>query len=750
MQRERERLLFKSTDYWDLDATFSVSSLAGNSGLDTVMFPGKLVSINGTRLASGGSDFDPRKADALTPSSMNKLHLKENDAQELQSCIENDGVSWTWTVANVTSSTRKLNPPPPFTTSTLQQEANKRLGLSVSRTMQAAQQLYENGYITYMRTDSSHLSDDAQDALRHEIVNDFGEENYNPRPAGKQLKSGKAQVKKKKDGNNTDPPPAHEAVRPVIHPQKGFLKPSDEATSQLADVEKQLYRLIYQRTVASHMTPQVANQTSVRILGESNSGTRVIFSATGSVVIEPGFTMVDPKDDTETSKLPPLREGQPVDCETATAVMHTTQPPARYTEASFVRELEALGIGRPSTYAGIVQILRDRAYVGSPSNSNSSRGRGSSKVVSGSAISAQRAAGGVEFTGPQNARGPLVPSLSAFVVCALLENHCPDYVDPSFTARMEDRLDQIANSAFHVSQNERISYLEEFYGGENGLAAQIKRLDESVSADEARRARLPALEEQTPDDQPLDVGLYIGPWGPYVRRQHFSDSQQNSTEAEKPVSASLPPAMATDLSTITREALGVVLATREKNGVVLGEHPEDGRTIRLKLGRFGAYLQWGDDGVEGTSTHTLPRRKNMIKAPQVEDDSNGRLSLHSMLDITLEEAVQYVNLPREVGNLHDLPIMASIGPYGPYLKYNGTFLSLNEKDGDVLTIDFDSASELVTEGIINRKTSKFETHSFPFTPLIWFGLLLTSLGCSRTWSRGRCRNWRNGREHGDG
>ena len=488
----------------------------------------------------------------------------------------------------------------------------------------------------------------------------------------------------------------------------------------LADVEMQLYQLIYQRTVASHMVPQVSNQTSVRILGENEGETKVVFSASGSVILKPGFTMVDPKVQTEAKTLPPLREGQQLGCKNATAVVHNTQPPPRYTEATFVRELEALGIGRPSTYAGIVKILRDRAYVGSPSNINSPNSKGKPKTVSGSAISAQRAAGGAEFTGAQNARGPLVPSLSAFVVCALLENHCPDYVDPTFTARMEDRLDHIANSEFDASQNERISYLEEFYGGEMGLAAQIKRLDETVSADEARRARLPALEGQASDDQSSEVGLFIGPWGPYVRRQSSQSSAQDHPDAEKPVSASLPPGMATDLTTITREALNVILATREKNGVVLGEHPEDGRTIRLKLGRFGAYLQWGDDDVDGTTTHTLPRNKGVMKAPESADAGIGESSLDEILGITLDEAIQYVNLPREIGSLHELPIVASIGPYGPYLKYNATFMSLNEKDGDVLTIGLDAASELVTEGIINRKTSKYRRHSQPtFLYIIW-------------------------------
>lgn len=687
VQRERERLLFQETEYWDMQGKFLALADA---------FDGQLVSINGTTVASGGADFEPRQSNKLTESSSHKLHLKSKDSQVLADRLKKE--TWTWTVANVTSSERKLNPSEPFITSSLQQAANNRLFLSVSRTMQTAQQLYENGFISYMRTDSKHLSDDAKEAIKTEIVNDYGGPDfYQPIAAA---------PPKKKTSKNTKKPDAqaaHEAIRPAIQSNGRFTKPSD-LPDKFDGAAKELYKLIYQRTVASHMPPQVSNRTSVQILGE-NGDESVVFRASGSVVIQPGYTKVFPKQtDKDSPTLPRLRDGQKLDCDEVSALMHMTQPPARYTEASFVKELETLGVGRPSTYAGTVQILRDRAYVGSPVNSDSARA-GATKVVSGPAISAQRAAGGEEFTGSRNARGPMVPSLTAFVVCSLLEKHCSMYVDPSFTARMEERLDKIANSEVTVSEDERTAYLDEFYAGDHGLAAQIKNIDELVDADDARRAHLPSLEYNSTDDS--QIGLFVGPWGPYVKK--VADINGASDQREKATTANLPPGMASDLSTITLQSLKSLLATKEENGSILGQHPEDGRNIRLKVGRFGAFLQWGEDGDEGTTTHTLPRSirsMNTINSEQTEGEES---SLHSMLGISLEEAIQYVNLPRTVCTMNELPIVAAIGPYGPYLKYNNTFMSLKPTDGDVLTIDSETAQALVTEAIVNGKSSKYNS-----------------------------------------
>eukprot|EP00980_Cylindrotheca_fusiformis_P008004 scaffold1706_cov116-Cylindrotheca_fusiformis.AAC.7 len=675
VQRERERLLFQETEYWDIQADFSALSSS---------FDAQLVSINGTQIASGGADFESRQADTLVDSSSHKVHLKREGAQTLaKSVLEND---WTWKVANITATERKLNPPAPFITSTLQQEANTRLGLSVSRTMQTAQQLYENGFISYMRTDSNHLSEDATNAIKTEVVNYFGGADFYQPGNYRSIKK-----KNSKGGDKPEAQAAHEAIRPAIQANGSFLKPSDLPPS-FDGATRELYELVYQRTVASHMPPQVSNQTSIRILGEYD-GMSVLFRTSGSVVIFPGFSRVYARPQKEEPVLPSLQEGEIISCSDATPLMHLTQPPSRYTEASFVRELEALGVGRPSTYAGTVQILRDRAYVGSPSKSEY-RGYSSGKAASGSAISAQRAAGGVEFTGSGGARGPMVPSLTAFVVTSLLEKHCNMYVDPSFTARMEERLDQIANSMEDVGEDQRISYLDEFFQGDDGLSSQILRIHEEVDADEARRAMLPSL-LNSGNSTDADIGLFVGPWGPFVKRL----APETKNGDSKPPTAQLPAGMAADLSTITLQSLSSVLATKEENGLILGQHPDDKRNIRLKVGRFGAFLQWGEDGDESTSTHTLPARIRNMKNINIDQTFADGSSLSDLLGITLEEAVQYTGLPRTVCRVDEAPILAAIGPYGPYLKYNNTFIPLKAKDGDVLTIDAETAEELVREGM---------------------------------------------------
>lgn len=295
-------------------------------------------------------------------------------------------------------------------------------------------------------------------------------------------------------------------------------------------------------------------------------------------------------------------------------------------------------------------------------------------------------------------RGPLVPSLSAFVVCSLLEKHCGNYVDPGFTASMEERLDQIARGEEGA---ERVAYLNEFYAGDNGLAAKVKYIDEAVAPEEARRATLPSLFlNNTSDDD--EIGLFIGPWGPFVQQ---IKGTHDSESTEKPTTVSLPAGMATDLSTITPKTLRTLLSSREQNGELMGTHPDDGRPILLKLGPYGAYLQWGEDGQNNTTTHSLPRHLGSVR-PNIEEGDDGHASLTSMIGLSWEEAVGYVSLPRTVCTLNKLPIIAAIGPYGPYLKYNNSFVSLNKRDGDVLTVDSETAEQLVTDGIINKTSSK--------------------------------------------
>jgi topoisomerase IA-like protein len=554
--------------------------------------------------------------------------------------------------------------------------------------MRMAQQLYEQGLISYMRTDATHLSQDAETSLKKSVVTSYGEDMYERRDG--------ASSKRKKESKFAQE--AHEAIRPAIQPDGEFLNPN---AVELQGVAKDLYRMIFQRTLACRMPNLVTNLTQISIEATVSDGLSGTFRTSGSVVLSPGYTSaygtVSGQDDPEKRELPALIEGEQVDSAKVESMPHETQPPPRYTEASFVKELEALGVGRPSTYAGIITLLRERAYVGSPV---ASQANVSKKDVSGPAISAHRAAGGDLFTGAS--KGPLVPSLPAFAVCSLLEKHCPTYVDSKFTARMEERLDSIANSE-QSSEEERLLYLNEFYAGDEGLAAVVKRIGESNEGEEFRRVRLPALESNeavtAPNlDEDEDIRLLVGPWGPYIQRVGMN--------GDETVTAPLPSSMAADLSTITAHNLRSILSTKETGGYLLGVHPEDGRSVRLKTGRFGAYLQRGDDGEPDTTTHSLP-----LNLPVVTPDSEGGdVNIDSdypanMPFLTFDDALGYASLPKTISELHDNPIVAAVGPYGPYLKYNNTYVNL-EKDQNILSIDAETAESLVAEALASGGRKK--------------------------------------------
>ena len=361
VQRERERLLFQPVEYWDMVAEFQLNAENINA---------TLVSVKGETVATGG-DFN-NQGELV---SNNKRHFSETDIQELKNILVGKATETTWTVVSIQSRQRKQSPPMPFTTSTLQQEANKRLGMSVSQTMQCAQSLYESGFISYMRTDSTTLSADAQKATAKMVVSDYGKDLVAAPRKGKQSKNAQE---------------AHEAIRPAIQSNGGYLRPNQLKGSK-NDVSLKLYDLIYRRTVASRMVQQVVNSTSVSIEGV-NGETNALFRVSGSVVLAPGYTLALGRSSSDVV-LPPLVEGQVLDCNDLFCINHSTQPPPRYNEASFVKELEARGVGRPSTYAGIIKILRDRAYVGTPVRTDDTPRR-NTKARTGSAISAQRAAGG--------------------------------------------------------------------------------------------------------------------------------------------------------------------------------------------------------------------------------------------------------------------------------------------------------------------------------------------------------------------
>ena len=672
VQRERERMLFEPTSYAAIDVVLEKNNDKQFNAAQNVS--AYLHSLDGTPLALSGDDFESRGG-ILKEKSAHKRHIQLDEAIRLSEFFNHSET--VWQVVEVKSSQRKRSPQAPYRTSTLQQDAARKLSMSVSTCMRTAQQLYEQGWISYMRTDSSEMSEEAESVTKATVQKLFGNGEYQ-RQNAKQSKSSKS--KKAKFAQE-----AHEAIRPAIQTEsQSFILPEGPMFHSLPDTSQRLYRMIFQRTLASRMPPLVTNLTQVQIDGRRDD--RIgNFRATGSVVIDPGYTKAfgvddDGEDEMLKLQLPPLSQEEQLDLLKIDAVERETKPPPRYTEASFVKELESLGVGRPSTYARVVQILRDRAYVGSPQKPDQAR-RGKQKVLQGSAISANRAAGGESFSG--GGRGALVPSLPAFAVCSLLENHCPSYVDPSFTARMEERLDKIASDEIS-SDEERLLFLDEFYGGDSGLAATVKRIEDSLDPDTVRRVRLPTLDSAADGDK---IGLFVGPWGPYI---------QDLSVPDEPAKASLPQSMCANLTAITPKALSLVLSTRQSGGVVLGTHPENGKTVRLKTGRFGSYLQLGDDDQEDKSSHSLPSRLRLACDKYFDGACDEEGNAIEQL-ISFEDALAYVSLPRTVAFVGEsqTPVLANIGPYGPYLKVNSTFTSLTEEDGDVLTIDAETALEVI-------------------------------------------------------
>jgi DNA topoisomerase I len=658
VDRELERWKFVSAEYYDLSAALVVVPGDATQGSEEASWTVKLIDIDGRPVANKAMDFE---GSDLTDSAKTASTIHLVTAEQAQAWT--DALSETttvWTVQSVRSRRRSRQPPVPYKTSTLQQDAATQLGVSVAITMKTAQALYEAGWISYMRTDSILLSDSAERATEQAVQVHFQMEPFSNNNSNKKKKNSKFAQE------------AHEAIRPAIQEDGSFLHP-DTLSTTLSEYELKLYRMIYQRTVAYRMPPAIYNQTTIHINAKLANGTLATFSTSGSSVVDPGFTRAysNPEDDTETEQtLPLVSEGDIVTCLRVEPVQHHTKPPPRYSEATFIKTLEALGIGRPSTYARIVQVLRDRAYVSSGSRQRQQ------KKLSGSAISAMRASGMTE--GASSSSNSLIPSLTALCVCDMLRDHCPTYVDPTFTARMEEHLDRIAKG-----EGDRVTYLNEFYAGKTGLAAQIRRLEDTINPDETRKVRLlPNLQSDE------NISLNIGPWGPYVV-EHDPNSKNNTK-------APLPASLAGDLDQIDMATLKAVLSMKQEDGRILGMH--QGRSIRLRSGRFGSYLQWGDDGVEGTTTHSLPKEMVLIAAASADNISNHS----SIFDLTLDQAIGYVGLPRTICSLHDLPITAAIGPYGPYLKYNNSYVNLAPETGHVLTIDSESAIAVVTSEIIEK------------------------------------------------
>jgi DNA topoisomerase-1 len=670
VDRERERIAFRAASYSDLEAEFATKDHGKKDADEPTSFTASLVAVDGRRVAQG-RDF----TSTGQLKSADVLHLDAAAATALAQRLENAAFA----VSSVERKPYKRSPYAPFRTTTLQQEASRKLGFSAKHTMSVAQRLYENGYITYMRTDSVTLSQTAISAARKQASELYGS-NYVP-------DAPRIYASKVKNAQE-----AHEAIRPA---GDSFRTPAQVARDHLSSDERRLYELIWQRTVASQMKDATGESVSVRVVGASSTGERAEFGATGKVINFYGFLKAyvedveDPavdRDDRE-RRLPPLAEHDPLDVLRLAAAEHSTRPPARYTEASLVKELEDREIGRPSTYASIIGTILDRGYV----------------FKKGTA---------------------LVPSYLAFAVVTLLERHFGQLVDYEFTARMEDALDAISRG-----ETERVPWLRRFYFGAEGDAAVEERGLKSLVSD------IGDIDARDVSSFPLagsDIVVRVGRYGPYLER----DGQR----------VNVPEDMAPDELTVGRAE---ELFNQPNGDVVLGPDLDTGHVLVAKAGRFGPYVT--EQLPEDAPASAKPRTASLLKSmaldtvtldeavkllsrprtlgvldgepvtvqngrygPYVKKGSDSR-SLESedqLFTLTLAEAKEMFAQPKPRGRgarttappLRELgedpatgkPMVIKDGRFGPYVTDGETNASLRKGD-EVASVTIQRAAELLAD-----------------------------------------------------
>jgi len=581
VERERERMRFVAASYWDLVGTFEPGA-----------FEARLVGLNGARVAQG-RDF----GEDGTVRSESLVVLDEAAARALVVALEDAE----FRVGSVEEKPYRRKPAAPFRTSTLQQEASRKLRFSAQTTMRLAQRLYENGHITYMRTDSVNLSESALTAARAHATKTYGAETVPAKPRRYQRAVANAQE-------------AHEAIRPA---GDAFRAPA-ELRQELARDELALYDLIFKRTISSQMN-DAEGQTVVIELGASTKPRgEAVFRASGTVITSPGFLLAyesgrdDPEGDDEERRLPALTVGQTLSASALEPQGHETTPPARFTEASLVRALEERGIGRPSTYASIMGTILDRGYV----------------FKKGTA---------------------LVPTFLAFSVTRLLEDHFGQLVDYDFTARLETDLDRIA-----AGREARIDWLRSFYFGNGGPGLHALVTDQ-LDAIDARLVNSIAI----PDS---DIVVRVGRFGPYLERGDLR--------------ASIPDDIAPDELTPARAEELLSQPTGERS---LGRHPETGREIAVRDGRYGPYVtEVLAEGEEGK-----PRTASLFSS----------MSLDS---VTLDDAVRLLTLPRTLIGAEGEEILVSNGRYGPYVKKGSETRSLASEE-QLLTVTAEEAEALLAQ-----------------------------------------------------
>ncbi|UFS57814.1 type I DNA topoisomerase [Subtercola endophyticus] len=681
VERERERLAFTAASYWDLSAVLADAATASEA--ESVHFGARLVRLNGDRIATG-RDFD--ESGSLKSKA---TLLGETQATALAEALADPSVNIQ--VASVESKPYTRRPAAPFTTSTLQQEAARKLRFSARQTMSVAQSLYENGYITYMRTDSPSLSQQALNAARTQARALYGAETVPDKP---RLYTGK--------GKNAQE--AHEAVRPA---GETFRTPSQVA-SVLRGNDFKLYELIWKRTVASQMADAKGSTASVTITAGPTAveaispSTTAEFSASGTVITFRGFMLAyeesrdeernAPSEPTE-SKLPPLVAGQQLKAITVDAAGHETSPPPRYTEASLVKTLDELGIGRPSTYASIISTIIDRGYV-------TPRGQA------------------------------LVPNWIAFSVVRLLEEYFAELVNYEFTAELESDLDKIAGG-----EEDRVDWLNGFYFGNEEHKGLRDVIDNLGDIDARAINSIPLSDEIT---------LRIGKYGPYLEVNDTATADPATGEVSPPRRVNIPPELAPDELTLAK-AIELIEAPVVTDRVI-GVNPANGKNIVAKDGRFGPYITELEPepvvdmeatialaeaaagllaeptattgstakatkaqataaaGAVATATTTkagakkASAKKATKAAAAVKPRTASLFKTMDLASIDLDTALKLLDLPRTVGEDPELkePITAQNGKFGPYLKRGSDTRSLENEDL-IFDIDLPGALELFAQ-----------------------------------------------------
>jgi DNA topoisomerase-1 len=601
VDREEERLAFRAARYADLNARFTAEGRT---------FPGTLTRLGDVRVATG-KDFDQKGV--LT--GKNVRLLSDDDAARLATVIERN---LPWSVTAVEAKPGIERPAAPFTTSTLTQEASRKLGFSTQRTMQAAQRLFQDGHISYHRTDSTTLSDEALAASASAIREMFGGDYYaGPRRYATKVKNAQE---------------AHEAIRPTA-----FTSAAAALEGVLSGDDLRLYELIWKRTMASQMVDARVLRTNVEISAAADNGQQAVFSASGKAIEFAGFRRAyvegsdDPSAELEEQEtvLPTLTVGEPIDRDKARVrlaglepVGHETNPPARYTEASLIKELERIGVGRPSTFAATIGTIERRGYV----------------FRQGKA---------------------LVPSFTAFAVTRLLREHFGDLIDVEFTAEMEEDLDQISRG-----EREWLDFIKQFYRGDThhrGLEEAVKQAQET--------AEYPLIDVGVDPESGEPIRVRIGRYGPFLQ---LGEGGTGKTAGILPTQA---PA---DLSV---EKAMTLIRAKAAGPRTLGVDPKSGMNVYAINGRFGAYVQLGEMPEKGSKEK--PKRSSMI----------GSMTEST---VTLEEALKLLALPRELGAdpTSGEVIVAGLGRFGPYIKKGDDYRSLEDTD-DLFTVDLERALALL-------------------------------------------------------